>query len=412
MRRAGSRWRRIPLCFVFALSAGCPSEPVEHPVASATPTSRPPVSLRVPFVPLDFADNPALLHRLQGTVFGYYRFINGPFTERVCEKYDSVDSPAPDVNLHGDAHLEQYAVADDGRGLADFDAASMGPAVVDLLRFSTSLWLAAHGRFNDGDSDRAVSRFLEGYEKTLADPQFKGSEPKASARIRARFEVGSRTWLNQVEGFMLPMTDAQRERLSHSATSYVDEIVAQNPDFTRSFFAIKKAGSLKMGIGSAHEAKFLARVEGPTTADDDDVILETKQVIGRAMGSCVHGGEWGDALRVIVGQARLSESPQRFLGHVEIEGKKFYVHAWRVHYTELAVADVHSGDELGELAFDVGLQLGRGHPKQLAGPHEADLRKRLDAYVKDNQAMLHSAPRDLAAETVDAWTAFRHDSGL
>ena len=403
------------LAFVVSVMAlGCAG-----PVAARAPTgkhgglaSHAEVSLRVPFVERDFVGNPALLARLQGTVFGYYRFIDGPFTQRICEKYANTAGGSIYVNLHGDAHLEQYAVADDGRGLADFDAASIGPAVVDLLRFSTSLWLAAHGRFADTAADKAVSRFLEGYATSLQNPEAKGPEPRAAARIRSSFEQGSRAWLERVDSFMLPLTDVQRERLMHSSSGYKDEILGQNPELSRDFFTIKRAGSLRMGIGSAHEAKFLARVEGPSASPDDDVILETKQVIGHSMGSCVHGGEWGDARRILVGQARLSEAPQRFLGQVQIDGKKFYVHAWRVHYTELGAGDVASGDELAELAYDVGLQLGRGHPKQIADPHGAELRQRLLEYVTTNGPLLHSASRDLARETVDAWLLFRRDSGM
>jgi Ser/Thr protein kinase RdoA (MazF antagonist) len=42
------------------------------------------------------------------------------------------------VNLHGDAHLEQFAVTDASFGLIDFDDAVGGPAVIDLLRFGVS----------------------------------------------------------------------------------------------------------------------------------------------------------------------------------------------------------------------------------------------------------------------------------
>ena len=37
----------------------------------------------------------------------------------------------PLFNLHGDAHLEQYAITDLGRGLTDFDDSSRGPAIVE-----------------------------------------------------------------------------------------------------------------------------------------------------------------------------------------------------------------------------------------------------------------------------------------
>ncbi len=364
-----------------------------------------PQSLAIPSDRADLAQNQELVARMRRSIFAYYRYIDAPFTERVCDEWSTSIDDQPLVNLHGDAHLEQYAVADDGRGLADFDTASIGPPVVDLLRFSTSLWLAARGRFTDEDVDKAVTRFLEGYRATLTDPTVGGPEPRAAARIRAGFGTSPVEWLDHVEKFMLPLTDEQRAKLVRSNESYRAAILAQNPDLTAAFFTIKRAGAIKMGIGSVHEMKFLARVEGPTSLPDDDVILETKQVVGHAMGSCVHGGEWGDPIRVIMGQARLSDAPQKFLGYCELEHKTFYVHAWRVHYTELDVNAIQSGDELAELAFDVGLQLGRGHPKQLAdGPA---LRKKLLEYVAREEPSLHLAAAALSKETVVAWQAFQ-----
>ena len=304
-----------------AVFLGCSSPAVVEPVRSpSTKTTsapaKPTPTLALRADSAELAQNQELVLRMRSSVFAYYRYIDAPFTERVCDAWSQSNDAAPRVNLHGDAHLEQYAVADDGRGLADFDSASIGPPIVDLLRFSTSLWLAAHDRFPDLEADVAVTRFLEGYRAALIDPDALGPEPRAAARIRAGFTTTPAEWLDHVEKFMLPMSDEKRAKLGHSNESYVNAMLAQNPELTRSFFAIKRAGAIKMGIGSAHELKFLARVEGPTPIPDDDVILETKQVIGRTMGSCVHGGEWGDPSRIIVGQARLSASPQRFLGHL------------------------------------------------------------------------------------------------
>src|SRR2546422_10354369 len=53
---------------------------------------------------------PALIGRLRDTPHAYFRFVNRPFTQAVCAQFDDARAGFPDVNLHGDAHLEQYAV--------------------------------------------------------------------------------------------------------------------------------------------------------------------------------------------------------------------------------------------------------------------------------------------------------------
>ena len=82
-----------------------------------------------------------LIDRLRENPFTYFRFINRAWTMRVCEVF--ADAPdVPIVRLHGDAHVEQFALTKDAWGLDDFDDSARGPAVVDLVRSLGSLDLA------------------------------------------------------------------------------------------------------------------------------------------------------------------------------------------------------------------------------------------------------------------------------
>src|SRR5262245_60653713 len=75
-----------------------------------------------------------LIDRLRADPFNYFRFVNRPWTERVCEAFADV-SDLPIVRLHGDAHLEQFALTNHAWGLDDFDDSARGPAFVDIVRF-------------------------------------------------------------------------------------------------------------------------------------------------------------------------------------------------------------------------------------------------------------------------------------
>jgi len=82
-----------------------------------------------------------LIDRLRGDPFSYFRFINRAWTTRVCELFaDTPDMPV--VRLHGDAHVEQFALTKDAWGLDDFDDSARGPAVIDVVRFLGSIDLA------------------------------------------------------------------------------------------------------------------------------------------------------------------------------------------------------------------------------------------------------------------------------
>jgi hypothetical protein len=125
------------------------------------------------------------------------------------------------------------------------------------------------------------------------------------------------------------------------------------------------------------------------------VVVEMKEMVAVPAGTCVRGAD-RDPLRVVVGQSRLASSPQRFLGYVDLEGRTFYVHAWRVHYTELGIGDLRGPAELAEVAYDVGLQLGKGHPKAIADPRGADLRRELKGVVREVGPSLPSVAKEMA----------------
>ena len=370
---------------------------------AATPVAPP---KRDPMVvdPKLAAENPRSAAKIAESAFAYFRYTNRPFVDRVCARWASTIPSMPTVHEHGDAHLEQYAVAEDSRGLADYDASALGPPIVDLARFSTSLVLAWPADPNGARS--AVDAFMTAYARALDDPQANMPEPAAAARLRARFAPTRREWLDRMQRLIVPPRPEDLPRYRDGWNELVAQVRAQDPSIDPRFFALKVGGMLDMGIGSAHTEKFLARIEGPTTAPDDDVIIEAKAVDEGALGTCMRGADLG-AVRIIRGQAQISRAPQRFLAAVNIHGRPFYSHAWLVHYTELAIGDVRSSTELAELAQDVGLQLGRGHAKLVDESNVPAQREALKRTAREIAPTLGEASIALAREVEQAWTTYR-----
>ena len=89
--------------------------------------------------PAALASAPAeLLDQLRADAFTYFRFINRAWVASVCEAFADVPD-VPLVRLHGDAHIEQFAVTKDAWGLDDFDDSARGPLFVDIVRFLGSI---------------------------------------------------------------------------------------------------------------------------------------------------------------------------------------------------------------------------------------------------------------------------------
>jgi hypothetical protein len=352
---------------------------------------------------VSLAENFALRQRLVAAPHGYFRFINIPFMNAVCRRVRAEGNALPTVTLHGDAHIEQYAVTELGRGLTDFDDSASGPATLDLARFGVSLRLAAHQRGWMSRADAFFAAFLRGYRKALADPKAVAPEPAWAKRVQGGFDPNPLACLARAEALMETLP-ARQELLDETSKAMALEMLTKNSQLPPSFFNLKKTGILRAGIGSALAAKYLVRVEGPGPKDDDDVILEVKEVQDLQGVSCLRS--LPGPSRIMVGQARIAYEPFYLPGVLRYGGRTFWIHAWPLNYTELDIEKGPSSpQELEEVAFDVGVQLGRGHPNESLKSEADHLRKTLLKRLSDDR--LQAMIAELASETIAAWERFR-----
>lgn len=356
----------------------------------------------------DFSENPELLERILDSPHGYLRFINIPFSQEVCRRFgDSLDG-VPLVNLHGDAHVEQYAVTDLGRGLTDFDDSSRGPSVIDLIRLGVSLRLASELRGWQAQADEIFARFLEGYRTALEDPQAEPPTPAVAERLQAGFEYDREKYFEWVNSISDPVPSAEATALVVALGPYVELMVAENSDLEPRFFEVASVGFLRLGIGSALDRKYLVRIRGRTDSPEDDLLLELKQVRDLTGIECIRVGQGTDPLRILIGQSRIAYQPYRLLGYVRFWGETFWIHAWVDNYVEASIRQTfRSPAELAEVAYDIGVQLGRGHPNQIASPLDLQLRRELMRLLERDEPHIEAACRSLAAEVEDAWRRFR-----
>lgn len=355
----------------------------------------------------DFSRNPRLLDRIESGPHGYFRFINIAFSQAVCERFRSATQNVPPVNLHGDAHLEQYAVTDIGRGLTDFDDSSKGPAVLDLLRFGVSLHLALRLYAPSLECAPFYERFLEGYRGALEDPEIQAPEPEWVARIRARFVKDRSQYFRWIEQVMQPVPLEQKAGLKRALQDYVRAMVRKHPELDDNFFDVVDLGFLKLGVGSALDEKYLVRVQGPSEDPLDDVVLELKEVRSLMGIDCIEGTKRADPFRILLSQSRIAYRPYAYVGYIDFRGKKFWIHSWVDNYRELQLENLAREPELlGQVVYDVGVQLGRGHPK-IAGEFELQLRQAQLRFLETYEGELLDAVEALSDATVLAWLRFK-----
>ena len=226
-----SRWPASLLLGVAitlpACVAGCPAEPDGWAADAGSRLAR--EWDRATGAPPEFRA------RLSESPIAFFRFVNRAWTHAVCDAFAGEASDLPPVRLHGDAHLEQYAVTATARGLDDFDDSARGPVVVDIVRFLGSLELAATQRAWTASLPVAVDAFLAAYRHALEAPADLPPEPAVVRRLRAAPVKSPEEFLSWADSLMQPVAADDLARLD-DAWKGVEAFAARaDSEFTPAF---------------------------------------------------------------------------------------------------------------------------------------------------------------------------------
>ena len=353
------------------------------------------------------ATRPEVLERVRTTAYNYFRLANQEWTVRVCAML-AVDDVEPIVQLHGDAHVEQFAHMKDEWGLDDFDDAARGPAAVDIVRFLGSLDLAARQRGWSGDRGKFFDRFFDGYRKGLSDPGYLPPEPAIVGRHKADAPLSREAFLASAEAKMKPMSDIRLKATIASVDVF--SRLLDRPDLPDGFFRVVRAGSLEAGIGSAAATKVLIRLEGPSDDPADDAVLEAKAVRPRGAACLEQPSSKSATFRIVLGSRQVGRLKHLILvagpelpAHEEtIQGQHlsdWWIKSWDPSYHEVNLSDLQSVADLADIAYDAGVQLGAG---SVDAGDEA-LRRRLAAWIEQSEPRLRRIARQLVGELLRGW---------
>jgi hypothetical protein len=348
---------------------------------------------------------PEVEAKLLATPHGYFRFINTGFAAEACDAFADVRDTLPEVNLHGDAHVEQYAVTSLGRGLTDFDDCTQGKPVIDLVRFGTSLLLAARQKGWSDEEWSFVAEFLRGYRDALKNPDRLIPLPRLVTRVRKSF-AGERAPALEQARALIEDAPVSPQAFADTIGEFAGLIRFGRDDLPPWFFRVKEVGALRMGIGSALDEKYLLILEAWSDAPDDDLIVEAKQIRDLSGNPCMRTDV--GASRILDGQRLIAYEPFAFSAVVPRGDRYFWVHDWTDDYEEASIDGViRSSRDLKEIAYDAGIQLGRAHPKRPDGTSDARRRGATRKAVERYAARIRTVIGGMADRTEAAWRAFR-----
>ena len=355
---------------------------------------------------------PQFLVLLRQNPYTFFRFVNRAWVGGVCHELGAAMKKMPLVRLHGDAHLEQYAFTDTAYGLDDFDNTTEGSAVIDLVRFMGSIRMVTRDRGWTSDSERITDAFVRGYQRGLADPGATVPAPRVVQRLRQRPVRDQPGFLAWAEGLMTPVPPAVEEATRNGLSMLAGSAAIGVVHVPSSYFDVKRVGALHMGVGSHELPKLLIRVQGLTSSPDDDVILEAKEPAADLNGlTCMRPPPQSPAVRVLTGAQQvgrlkhtvLSLVPRLMMGTTEL--RHWWIQDWSPAYTEVNANDYASAEEISEVAFDAGLQLGSS-AISVRDRSAEDHRRRVAAAVAKLDPRMRETAQRLTDEMLQAWNEF------
>jgi hypothetical protein len=314
---------------------------------------------------------PELIERLRADPYVYFRFVNRSWIGRVCEVFSRDLEELPIIRLHGDAHVEQFAVTHDAWGLDDFDDSARGPAIIDIARFLGSIDLVTRQRSWENDREKLFDRFVEGYKRGLTDPEYLPPPPDIGRRLRAQAPATRAQFLAWGETKMQPLADASMKAVLAGTEAFAHVIVRERPDLVPEYFRVVRAGSVQGGVGSGVTPKILVRVRGPSDDPADDELLELKKIGDLGGLGCLKTSMVQPTLRIIDGSKKLGRlkynilaaGPELVVPDVMSRGERlqdWWIRSLDPSYRQVGLKDLQSVSDLFAIAYDSGVQLGAG----------------------------------------------------
>ena len=362
--------------------------------------------------------SPELMKELKTDPFDYFRFINRPWVARVCEVFNGDLHDQPAVRLHGDAHIEQFAVSTGAWGLDDFDDSARGPAIIDIVRFLGSVELVIRQRKWARGRDAVFVRFLAGYKRGLLQPDYRPPAPDLVRHLRAKSPGTRAAFLAWGESKMQPMEEASTRAVEAGMAAVAPLLRKERPDLSPDYFQIVRAGWLRLGIGSAISKKILVRVQGPSVDPTDDELIEAKAAGNLDGLSCLDAQASATVLRVIAGNRQLGRmkhkilavGPELAIPEVVVRGEElgeWWIRSWDPSYREVNVSDLRSVRDLDEIAFDVGVQLGAGSLSEESGERGSAIRRQAWDAIARIETRIRKETIEMVDDLMRGWNELR-----
>jgi uncharacterized protein (DUF2252 family) len=299
------------------------------------------------------------LAKMSVSPFSFYRGTAHLFYQDM-KNLGGQAGPSSYTWLEGDMHLQNLGAFQDGKGnfvfdTTDFDEGYWGPYHWDVRRMAVSILLAAkENGFNKTDREALVTTFLDSYLDSLES--FKGNDSELSFRLteantsgyvkdliqaaKAKKRSGLLDKFTTIVGGtrklktnsdLVSISASQYSAIQGGMSAYINSISISKRQ-PSSFYTLKDVKlKLGSGTGSLGRYRYYLLIEGASSSNSDDVILEMKQELPSAvsiaapgkMPSSYYNNHQGN--RVARTHKAMLNNADPLIGYTTINGLYFYL---------------------------------------------------------------------------------------
>jgi len=276
-------------------------------------------------------------------LFRFYRGTNHLF----CEDIKTLQLPASPIGwLSGDLHLENFgSFKSDNRlvyfDLNDFDEAILGPLSYELLRMTTSIFIAFETlQIEQKRALNMAQLFLKNYSKVLAKGKTNYIEPHTAKGIVCEFLTKAskrnlksilKKRTEQKKHRQLALSDPRHFKLPRSFKKELFEHITgwlkQDGDSPYNYKPIDAAFRLA-GTGSIGLKRYVILLKSLNDTGEKYLLIDMKQSALPAWKICIHTKQpfWpSEAERIIKIQQRMQNRPPALLSATIFKGEPFVI---------------------------------------------------------------------------------------
>lgn len=396
---------------------------------------------------LSAADRDIKYCRMATSPFSFFRGSNHLFWRDFAgdSRFTTFGGPDTRIWVQGDLHTQNYGSFDDDNGvvvydLNDFDEAVLADYQWDVWRMAVSIALVADesGGFSAAEVAGFIDSFSEAYLDAIAS--YRGNDRELAARIDETTAYGrldeflgdveasnSRAtmlgeWTNRVDG--VRRFDFTHPDLDPADVPIIAEIMATMPDYVLTtggdlatiagYFTVKDvARRLNAGTGSLGVPRYYVLIEGASSAQGDDRILDVKRQgppsayphLSATELSLLYAAATGHAERAVAAYRALLADVDDHLGWMSLLDGDYSVRERSPYKDSFATDTLDTVTRFTNLAEQWGTILAAAHARS-DQDHRADLipysfDRNVDVRTDGKHSQFRAQVRDLAISHAD-----------